>query len=178
MERSISLQEVEEAVKEMANGKAPGPDGFTVDFFKAYWDVVKEYIWKVVEDSRTSSSILKSLNSTFITLIPKEAETYTPAKFRPITLCNVLYKIISKVMENRLKPILPQIIFEEQSGYVEGRKIMDNVLLAHEMIHTLQTRKKAGMIMQLDLSKAYEKVSWEYMEAILKAFGFSNKWIA
>ena len=91
----------------MANEKAPGLDGFTVDFFKACWDVVKEDIWEVVEDSRTSSSILKSINSTFIALIPKEAEACTPANFRPIALCNVLYKIISKVMENRLKPILP-----------------------------------------------------------------------
>ena len=160
------------AVREMANGKAPGPDGFTVDFFKACWDIVKEDIWEVVEDSRLSSSILKSLNSMFIALIPKEKDACTPSKFRPIALCNVVYKIISKFMANRLKPILPQIISEEHSGYVEGRQIMDNVLLAHKMIHTLKTLRKAGMIIQLDLSKAYDKVSWAYLEAVLKAFGF------
>ena len=136
LDRPVTLLEVEEAVKDMANGKAPGHDGFTIEFFKACWDLVKQDVWEVVKDSRRSSSILKSLNSTFIALIRKEEAACTP-KFRPISLCNVLYKIISKVMANILKPILPLIISKEQSGYVEGRKIMDNVLLAHEMIHTL-----------------------------------------
>lgn len=101
----------------------------------------------MVEDSRRSCSILKSLNSTFLALIPKEEEANSPEKFRPIALCNVIYKIISKVIANRLKLILPGLISEEQSGYVEGRQILDNILLAQEMVHTLQTRKLAGMLM-------------------------------
>ena len=145
-------------MRDMPNGKVPGPDGFTIDFYKAYWEIIKKEVWEVVEDSRCSSSILKSLNSTFITLIPKEEEANTPSKFRPIALCNVLYKIISKFKANRLMTILPGIISKEQSGYIEGRQIMDNILLAQEMIHTLQTQKKVGMLMQLDLSKAYDKV--------------------
>jgi len=140
---------VEEVVKDMPNGKAPRPNGFTI----------KIEVWEVVEDSRRSSSILKSLNSTFLALISKEEEANTPLKFRPISLCNVLYKIISKVIANKLKPILPGIISEEQSGYVEGRQILDSILLAQEMIHTLRTQKKAGMLMQLDLSRAYDKVN-------------------
>jgi len=93
----------------------------------------------VVEDSRCSTSILKSLNSTFLALIPKEEEANTPTKFRPIALCNVIYKIISKFVANRMKPILLGLISEEQSGYVEGRQILDNILLAQEMIHTLNS---------------------------------------
>lgn len=104
-------------------------------------------------------------------------EANTLDKFRPIALCNVIYKIISKVIANRLKPILPGIISEEQSGYVEGRQILDNILLAQEMIHTLHSRKEAGMLLQLDLSKAYDKVSWSYLKAILEAFGFCRQWI-
>jgi len=73
-----------------------------------------------------------------------------------------------------LKPILPGLISEEKSGYVEGKQILDNILLAQEMVHTLHTRKTAGMMMQLDLSKAYDKVNWNYLEAILKAFGFDS----
>eukprot|EP00253_Pinus_taeda_P030366 PITA_30366 len=130
LNRSITLEEVEEAVKDMPNGKAPGPNGFTIDFYKACWEIIKTEVWEVVEDSRCSSSILKSFNSAFITLIPKEEEANTPSKFRPIALCNVLYKIISKVIANRLKPILRDIISEEQSGYVEGKQIMDHILLA------------------------------------------------
>lgn len=113
LNQAITMKEVEEAVKYMPNGKAPRPDGFTIDFYKAYWEIIKIEVWKMVEDSRHSSSILKSLNSMFITLIPKEEEANTPSKFRPIALCNVLYKIISKVISNRLKPILLGIISEE-----------------------------------------------------------------
>eukprot|EP00253_Pinus_taeda_P021359 PITA_21359 len=170
------MEEVEEAVKSMPNDKAPGPDGFTINFFKACWQTIKTEVWEVVEDSRRSGTILKSINSTFLALIPKEENAQTPEKFKPIALCNVIYKIISKVIANRLKPILPNLISEEQSGYVEGRQILDNILLAQEMVHTLQIRKKAGMLMQLDLSKAFDKVNWNYLEAVLTAFGFDQKW--
>ena len=131
----------------------------------------------MVEDSRRPSSILKSLNSTFLALVPKEEEANTPAKFWPIPLCNVIYKIISKFIANKMKPILSGLISKEQSGYVEGRQIMVNISLVQEMIHTLNSRKNVGMMMQLDLSKAYDKVNWNYLEAILRAFGFSNQWI-
>eukprot|EP00253_Pinus_taeda_P015714 PITA_15714 len=175
--REVSLEEVEEAIRSMPNDKAPGPDGLTINFYKACWSIVKQDVWEVVEDSRSSGTILKSLNSTFLALIPKFEEPKTPDKFRPIALCNVIYKIISKVIASRLKMILPGIISEEQSGYMEGRQILDNILLAQEMIHSLHSRKEAGMLMQLDLSKAYDKVSWKYLEAVLKAFGFCRTWI-
>lgn len=135
--RVVSMEEVEEAVKSMPNDKALGPDGFIINFYKACWPTIKTEVWEVVEDSRRSCSILKSLNSTFLALIPKEEEANSLEKFRPIALCNVIYKIISKVIANRLKSILPELISEEQSGYVEGRQILDNILLAQEMVHTL-----------------------------------------
>eukprot|EP00253_Pinus_taeda_P035656 PITA_35656 len=177
LRKKITMEEVEEAVRSMPNDKAPGPDGFTINFYKACWEIVKNDIWEIVEDSRRSKTLLKSLNSTFIALVPKVEEANTPEKFRPIALCNVIYKIISKVIANRLKMVLPGIISQEQSGYVEGRQILDNILLAQEMIHSLHSRKIPGMLLQLDLSKAYDKVSWTYLEAILKAFGFSQPWI-
>eukprot|EP00253_Pinus_taeda_P003585 PITA_03585 len=159
LRRTITMEEVEEAVRSMPSDKAPGPDGFTINFYKACWNIVKQDIWEIVEYSRRSKTILKSLNSTFISLVPKVEEANTPEKFIPIALCNVIYKIISKVMANRLKVILPGIISQEQLGYMEGRQILDNILLAQEMIHSLHSRKQVGMLMQLDLSKAYDKVS-------------------
>jgi hypothetical protein len=105
----------------MPNGKAPGPDGFTVEFFKASREIVKHDVYRVVEDSRRSNSILKALNATIITLIPKENEAKTPDLYRSIALCNVVYKIISKVIENRLKPLLPTLVSQEQEGFVEER---------------------------------------------------------
>jgi hypothetical protein len=92
-------------------------------------------------------------------------------------LCNVIYKLLTKVIAKRLKPILPTIISPEKSGYVEGRQILDSVILAHEVIHSLQKTKTPGMLLKLDLSKAFDKISWEYMQAMLLAFGFDQGWV-
>jgi len=94
-----------------------------------------------VEESCTLHWLLPSLNSTFIALVPKEESTSTPDKFRPIALFNVIYKVISKVIANRLKPLLPLLISPEQSGYLEGRQILDGIILKHEIIHSLKHSK-------------------------------------
>jgi hypothetical protein len=133
-------------IQEMPNGKSPGPDGFKVEFFKSCWEVVKHGVYRVVEDSRQSASILKALNATMITLIPKENEAKTLDRYRPISLCNVVYKIISKVIANRLKPLLPTLISQEQAGFEERRQIMDNIIHAHKLIHTLKNKRRGGMI--------------------------------
>jgi len=93
----------------------------------------------------------------------------------PIALCNVIYKIISKVIENILKPLLPSLISQEQVGFVEGRQIMDNIIQAHDIIHTLKLQKRGGMLIQLDLTKDYEKISWHYMIKTFESFGFTQQ---
>ena len=98
----------------------------------------------------------------------------------PIALCNVIYKIISKVLANCLKSILPLLISHHQYGYVEGRKIMDSFTLSHELIHSLNSQKKPGMMIQLYMYKAFDKISWAYMREVLAANGFYKnniKWI-
>ena len=113
LNRPITEKEISEVLKEMQNGKGPGPDGFNVDFFKACWNIVKRDIVEIVEDSRQNKTILKALSTSFIALITKQDNAQTPEKFRPIALCNVVYKIISKVVANRLKPLLPTLISGE-----------------------------------------------------------------
>eukprot|EP00253_Pinus_taeda_P026720 PITA_26720 len=175
--RPIQPQEVDEAMAQLKEGKAPGPDGFTTTFFHAFWDMIKKDVWEIVEESRALRWILPSLNSTFIALIPKEENSMTPDKFRPIALCNVIYKVISKVVANRLKPLLPMLVSPEQSGYVEGRQILDGIILSHEIIHSLKQSKQAGMLLKLDLSKAFDKLSWTYIHHMLTAFGFCSSWV-
>eukprot|EP00253_Pinus_taeda_P009227 PITA_09227 len=126
------------------------------------------------EDSRGSKTILKALNTSFISLIPKQGSAQTADKYRPIALCNVVYKITSKVVANRIKPLLPSLLSEEQSGYVEGRQILNNIIQAHEVVHTLTSKRQAGMIVQLDIVKAYDKVNWIYIKKVLTAFGFDH----
>lgn len=173
----ILTQEVDTAMSQLKEGKAPGPDGFTTTFFHNFWELIKLEVWQVVEESHAHHWLLPSLNSTFIALIPKEVDSITPEKFKPIALCNVIYKFISKVIANRLKPLLPLLISPEQSGYVEGRQIMDGIILSHEIIHSLKQSKQAGMILKLDLSKAFDKLSWTYIQQMLIAFGFCPMWI-
>ena len=108
--KPIEMQEVEEVVNKMALGKAPGLDGFTSNFFHLFWDLIKEDVLAIVEESRLKRGVLKAFNATFLTLIPKEVGAESPDKFKPIALCNVIYKIISKVIANRLKPLLPMLL--------------------------------------------------------------------
>eukprot|EP00253_Pinus_taeda_P027103 PITA_27103 len=174
--KQVSMQEVEEAMAQLKDGKAPGRDGFTSNFFHEFWDLISTEVLDLVEESRSMHWLLPSLNSTFIALVPKGEEANTPNKFQPIALCNVIYKLISKVVANRLKPLLPLLILPEQTGYVEGRQIMDGIILSNEVIYSLKILKKPGMIMKLDLSKAFDKLSWEYIQQMLLAFGFNATW--
>ena len=105
----------------MALGKASGFDGFTSNFFHYFWDLIKEEVFEIIEESRDKKGVLKVFNATFLTLIPKEDGADSPDKFRLIALYNVIYKIISKVIVNQLKPLLPNLICSEQFGFVEGR---------------------------------------------------------
>jgi hypothetical protein len=141
-------------------GKALGPDGFTADFFHLCWNFIKEDVWKLVEESRKMLGVLPTLNSTFITLILKEKRSLTLKSFHPISLCNVILKIITKALANRLKPLLSMLISKKQNGYVEGQKILDNIILTQERIHSLKLNKSPSMLIKLDMSKAFEKISW------------------
>ena len=175
--RTIEREEVEEVVLQMEKGKAPGPDGFTIDFFQSCWDLVKEKIWEVVEESKSTRWVLTTFNATFLSLIPKEHGADSPSKFRPISLCNVVLKIIKKVMDNRLNPLMPGLISPEQSGFVEGRQILDGIILTQEMINLLKQTKSPAMLIKVDLAKVYDKVSWCFLKAMLKAFGFQHDWV-
>lgn len=175
--RAATLEEVEEIVSSMKKSKAPRPDGFTVEFYQAGWHFLGQEILEVVEESRMKQKVWLGLNSTFLTLIPKTASSETAHGFRPIALCNVIYKIIATLIAKILKPILPNIISPEQTCFVEGRKILDGLVVTQETIHSLKQRNRRSMMIKLDLSKAYDHLNWNYLKVILSAFGFSRRWI-
>lgn len=122
----------------------------------------------------------EALNSTHITLILKLNLAVMVTDFRPISLYNILYKLITKVLANRLKLVLPSIISETQSAFIPGCLITNNVLAAYETLHTMATRltgKKGYMAIKLDMSKAYDCVEWAFLEAIMRKLGFEERWI-
>jgi hypothetical protein len=179
--REFTASEVELALKQMAPTKAPGPDGMPPVFYKKYWHVVGSDVTKAVLSCLNSGSILKSINHTFITLIPKIKNPERVTEFQPISLCNVIYKLISKVLANRLKIILPRIVSDSQSTFVSGRLITDNVLVAFETLHYMHHNKigrDGAMALKLDMSKAYDRVEWLFLEKIMSQMGFYQKWIS
>ena len=113
-------------------------------------------------------------------MIPKNKCPQTLSEFRPIALCNVLYKIISKILVFRLKSSLDKIVSDSQADFIPGRLINDNVIIAHELMHSLKSRKRVSqtyMVVKTDITKAYDRVDWNFLEGTLRAFGFVEKWI-
>ena len=119
------------------------------------------------------------LNETFICLIPKVKSPQQITEYRPISLCNVSYKIISKVLANRLKRILAEVVNKSQSAFVAGRLISNNVMVAFETTHCINGRRKCKdplMALKLDMSKAYNRGEWRYLEVIMRKLEFNERW--
>ena len=131
----------------------------------------------MIEYSRSSGWIPASFNSTFIALIPKSDNALSLNDFRPISLCNCVYKIISKVIAIRLKAILSEQISAEQFGFLEGHQIHEAIGVAQEGLHSIKTKRLKGAILKIDLSKAYDKVSWIYLRLLLNHLGFCINFI-
>ena len=173
--------EVDLALKQMNPLKAPGPDGMPPLFFQQFWPTIGEEVSEAVLNCLNSGMIPHSINRTFITLIPKVKSPVRVSEFRPIALCNTLYKIISKVLANRLKKLLPSVISETQSAFQSSKAISDNILVAFETLHHMKSQKskKTGfMAMKLDMSKAYDRVEWDFLIKIMKKMGFCDKWVS
>lgn len=176
----FSKVEVEVALKQMAPLKAPGPDRMPPIFFQHYWSSIGDDVVKAVLSCLNSSQILPGLNHTFLTLIPKVKCPKKATDFRPIALCNILYKFVSKVLANRLKRILPQLISESQSAFQSDKAISDNILMAFETPHHMKTKKfgkKGHLALKLDMRKAYDRIEWVFFEKIMLKMGFNSKWV-
>ncbi|CAM8905567.1 unnamed protein product [Rhodiola kirilowii] len=172
--------EVKRALFQMHPTKAPGPDGFSALFFQTNWQIVGRDVTKEVLDFLNNGRLDKRLNETVIALVPKVKVAEKVEDLRPISLCNVVMKIITKVLANRLKEILPSIISHNQSAFIKGRLITDNILLAHEVSHFIRgikKQKKGYISMKLDMSKAYDRVEWLFLERMMAKMGFDQNWI-
>jgi hypothetical protein len=178
--REFSAEEVKAALDCIGDLKAPGLDGLPAVFYKSYWDIIGDRVTTEVLQVLNGGDIPPNWNETCVVLIPKVKNPERMRDLRPISLCNVIYKLVSKVLANRLKLILPEIIAPNQSAFVPGRLITDNILLAYEVTHFMHNKRSGSIAyaaLKLDMSKAYDRVEWHFLEAMMKKMGFANQWV-
>lgn len=171
-------EEVWRAFKDMGPVKAPGIDRFPALFYQRFWHIVGKDVSSFYLDVLNSFKNFDQLNRTNIVLIPKIPNPTSVTNFRQISLCNVLYKAISKIITNRFRGVLSKCIDIYQSAFVSGRLITDNVLVAYELLYTFTQKrvgKKGFMALKVDMSKGYDRVEWSFLHAMLLKLVFGDR---
>lgn len=173
----VTSGELESTLKWFKKDKSLGLDGWTIEFYLAFYDLLGKYLLKVVEESRSFGCLYHVINSTFIALIPKSDTPSSFDDYRPISLCNCLYKIISKIIANRLRLILSRNISPQQFSFLEDRQIHEAIGAAQEALHSIRCKHLKSIILKIDLSKAFDRVSWLYIKMLLIHLGLPHNFI-
>ncbi|XP_071700669.1 uncharacterized protein [Rutidosis leptorrhynchoides] len=176
LEAPISEAEVFEAIQDCGSSKAPGPDGFNLGFFKKFWDIIKEDVLNAITWFWEKGEFLKGCNASFVTLIPKKRDPITISDYRPISLIGSFYKIVAKILSNRLRRVIPKLIGSEQSAFLKEHFILDGVLIANESIEYLKKHKKRSLIFKVDFEKAFDCLKWDFLLEVMSCMGFGSKW--
>ncbi|GJX34584.1 RNA-directed DNA polymerase, eukaryota, reverse transcriptase zinc-binding domain protein [Tanacetum coccineum] len=174
----VSDKEIKEAMFGIGDDKAPGPDGFTSKFFKKSWKTTGKDVCEAVREFFKTNKLLGEVNATLITLVPKIHNPNKVSDYRPIACCNVIYKCISKIITNRITGCLDKLISINQSAFVPGRIIQDNLLITQELLKGYN--KKSGparCALKIDIAKAYDTVDWKFLNDIMLNFGFHEKFV-
>ena len=169
----FSRLDIQKAFFSLPKNKAPGPDGYPGEFFTANWGAVGNDMIDGVLEFLTTGKLLRQWNSTILTLTPKKSGASRITDFRPIACCNTVYKVASKLLANRLKSVLPMMISSAQSAFIPGRLLVENVLLATEMVqgYNLKSISKRCML-KVDLKKAFDTLSWDFIMNTMEAMEF------
>eukprot|EP00253_Pinus_taeda_P035972 PITA_35972 len=178
LDKEVTIEEIEWSIFSMAQDKAPGPDGFIVTFYRTHWEIIKKDFVRMVKNFFSKSKLGNNIKSSHLALIPKDPNPQSFDRFRPISLCNVSYKIITKILASRIKNLLPSLISENQGGFFPKRHITDNVILIQEAIHNSINRKEKGMIIKLDMANAFDRVNHQFLREVLEKFGVSSIFIS
>ncbi|KAL2225212.1 UNVERIFIED_CONTAM: hypothetical protein Sindi_3023300 [Sesamum indicum] len=177
----FSEEDIKKAIFDIGKDRAPGPDGYSSGFYKNAGPVVGQEVTKAVQEFSSTGKLLKQINSTILTIIPKVHSPTSVADFCPISCCNVLYKIIVKLIVQRLSVVLDKIISPCQAAFVPGRSIGDNVMLAQELFTGYnQARLPPRCALKVDIRKAYDTVEWDFLLSVLQLFSFPEifrRWI-
>lgn len=176
----ITKEEVRHAMFDINPNKSPGLDGINGHLFQQFWDKMGDNLTEMVRDFFQNARINGKMNRTSICLFSKKRNAIRLSEFRLISLSNVSYKVIAKILAQRLKSVLPYIISETQAAFVERRLISDNILIAHELLHALKSKNKCAeefVAVKTDISKAFDRVEWRFLVTTMEVLGFSEGWI-
>nr|GEY62122.1 putative RNA-directed DNA polymerase, eukaryota, reverse transcriptase zinc-binding domain protein [Tanacetum cinerariifolium] len=176
LECDLSNEEIKRAVWNYGSDRAPGPDGFTFKFFKTFSDVIQNDVVRFVREFFQSVCFPKGCNSSFIALIPKIGGAKFMSDFRPISLISCQYKIIGKLLANRLSTVIGSCVSFEQSTFIKGINILDGPLVLNECMAWYRKRRKALMVFKVDFEKAFDSLRWDYLDVIMEKLGFGFKW--
>ena len=176
LENPILESEVLEVLKNMKNNKSPGSDGFTAEFFKFFWNDLKTFILRAIHCIFTKREFPISLRLGIILCLPKGDKPRQDLKnWRPITLLNVFYKLVSGCLSYRLKKVLNSIISETQSGFMKGRYIGENTRFIYDLMAYTEFKNIPGLLVLIDFEKAFDSISWSFIYKVLEYFGFGKK---
>lgn len=170
-----SAEEVWESILDLSPDSAPEPDGFTGHFCRGCWEIIQEDIVSMIRGFFRGDHLHPKLKSTLLILLPKVDTPADYSDFRPISLSNFASKVVTKILANRFSVILPQVIDEEQYGFMKGRQIHESIALAQELVADIDRKTEGGnIILKFDMSKAYDRLEWRFLLRSLRAMGFAN----
>ena len=172
----FSLTEIHQVVFGMKRNKSPGLDGFPADFYQDFWEVVKWDLKALVDSFAKGEINIARLNNGIITLVPKTNDAKQTQKFTPICLLNFSFKIITKVLVNRLATCVAPVISRTQTTFIKGRYIMEGIVILHEALNSFHKNKEDAQVFKVDFEKAYDKVKWPFLQQALRMKGFDPAW--
>lgn len=155
----------------------PGPDGITAGLVQQQWGIFGPIIIDEVQKFFSTGIMKPHIAHSNLVLIPKSEAPLKVTDFRPISVCNLIYKVISKLLAKRMQPFMSSIISTSQTAFIPGREISENVLLLREVIHSFKrpTTRDQQFVFKADLAKAFDRLSWNYLFQLLPEYGFSRK---
>ncbi|XP_074290572.1 uncharacterized protein LOC141617289 [Silene latifolia] len=169
----VTRVEIKEALFSIGSTKSPGQDGFSSGFFKHSWDLVGDLFCSAVEEYFRKGKMMRKVNTTLLALVPKKDVPSTVQDFRPIACCSVVYKTISKIIANRLKHVLPDLVGNEQAAFIKGRNIFENIMMSQNLIKGYnQSLITPRCLIKVDIRKAFDSLQWEFIRDMLHGFKF------